>query len=150
MKAASPLAVVGCFLLLSAVANAVAIHAESIDWVLATSDRVVIGKVVDFSFVLDEKKEKCETFTIAISKTLKGEAADRVSVVMPSFIDIGYAQQWKEEEISLVFFLRKNNGKRVTVSPEKLPNVLDHSRQEQVSVHRLRPTNHHARSRRDP
>ena len=120
MKAAWPFAVVGCCLMLSASASAVAICAESIDWVLATSDRVVIGKVIDVKIVPEKGKANWETLTIAVSSTLKGESADRVKVVIPLFKgDLG--KLWKDEAIPLAFFIKKNDGKVEALPSQRYP-----------------------------
>src|SRR5262245_10659048 len=103
-----------CFLLLPARIHAAIVVAESMEWVLATSERVVVAKVVKVETVTDRDKKMCQLVTIAITKTLKGEHADRETMLLRPYIYDGFAKQWLDEGISIIFFLIKNDGKRVS------------------------------------
>lgn len=118
----------GCLLLLSPVhARAEIVTAESIEWVLATSDLVVVGKVIQVDKVADRNQKECQVVTVAVSKTLKGMPTKRQRFVMPSSISSAYAKQWQEEGIPLVFCLVRNDGKRVSVPAARFPWVVrDH------------------------
>jgi hypothetical protein len=70
MRTSSAIAAsVGCAftLFVSASAHADYVTAESIEWVLTTSDRVVVGKVVKVGVVLDRDKQECQVVTVAVS-----------------------------------------------------------------------------------
>jgi signal peptidase I len=112
------------FLLLPASVHAEIVVAESMEWVLATSDRVVVAKVVKVDTVLDQEKKECQLVTVAITKTLKGENADRVTFLLRPYIHHGYAKQWMDEGIPIIFYLIKNDGKRVAVPAEKCAWLL--------------------------
>jgi hypothetical protein len=112
------------FLLLPASIHAEIVVAESMEWVLATSDRVVVAKVVKVDTVTDQENKKCQLVTVAITKTLKGEHADRETILLPPYIYNGYGKQWMDEGIPIIFCLIKNDGKRVSVPAEKCAWLL--------------------------
>src|SRR5262249_35259863 len=100
------------------------LHLESIDWVLANSDRVVAGKVISVDEVLDRHNEKCEVLTVAVSKTLKGPHTNNVTFVSHPWLYNRYGKQWREDQIPLVFCLLKNDEKVVAVPANLHPWVL--------------------------
>ena len=127
MRTSSAIAAyVACALivLVSSSAHAQTAIAESIEWVLTTSARVVVGKVINVEVVLDRDKKECEAVTIAISRTLKGVAADRETVLVPQYIYRGFAKQWMDEGIPIVFCLNKHDGKRISIPTNKFAWVL--------------------------
>lgn len=119
------LAFLGALLLPSASRAEIAI-AESTEWVLAQSDRVVMGKVVQIDPVADHDQKRFHVLKIAISKTLKGTHSERETVFLHSFIPRDCVTQWRDEGIPLIFCLIKNDGKSVAASPDiflgELPN----------------------------
>jgi hypothetical protein len=132
MRTSSAIAAcVGCAFILLAPSSAPAqpVIAESIEWVLTTSARVVVGKVIKVGVVIDRDKNECQVVTIAISKTLKGAAADRETVLVPQYIYRGFAKQWMDEGIPIVFCLNKHDGKRISIPTDKFAWVLrdDHN-----------------------
>ena len=62
------------------VVRAESVFAESIEWVVADSDRVVVGKVVKV-----EDKEGFEVTTVAVTRTFKGAPARRVKFVLRNY-----------------------------------------------------------------
>jgi hypothetical protein len=111
-------------LLLPASAPAPTVVADSIEWLLTTSDRVFIGKVINVDKVTDRDNKPCQAVTVAISNTLKGVHTQRETFVLPAYIYHGYAEQWMEEAIPIVFFLLKNDGKRASFPPDRFAWVL--------------------------
>jgi hypothetical protein len=113
-------------LLLSLPANARAriVVAESIDWVLATSDRVFVGKVVNADKLIGRDNKEYELATVAISKTLKGTNADQETFLLPHYTDGPWVKQWMDEGIPILFCLVKNDGKRIPFSVEKVKWIL--------------------------
>jgi hypothetical protein len=126
---------VGCvsFLLLPAGARAESALAESIEWLLADSDRVVVAKVSKVDMVTARDKKEYEAATVEVSKTLKGPSADKVTFVLNNY-NPAYAKQWMEEGIPILFFLRKNDGDRIPVPVDKFAWVLrdDHNNHDAV------------------
>jgi hypothetical protein len=92
---------------------------ESIEWALATSERVVAGKVISVDSMTGQDRKVFQAVTIAISRTLKGKAAERETFVLPADIDRSYASQWLEEGIPLLFFLNRNNAKEIAIPADK-------------------------------
>lgn len=126
MRRTSPTSWLAASLMLLVVpglAHAEIVIAESIEWVLATSERVVVGKVVKADKVFDDDRQKCLVLTVAVSKTLKGQHSDRVTFVLPSYISTDYGKQWLDEGIPIVFCLTLNDGTRVSLSPHMFPWV---------------------------
>jgi hypothetical protein len=121
---AAALVGIACLLLLPATVQAETAIAESIEWVLATSDRIVVGKVIEVDIVTDGEKRECQAITVAISKTLKGPGSERVTLLLPPYIYSGFAKQWMDEGIPIVFCLTKNDGKRVSISADRFAWVL--------------------------
>ena len=108
-----------CFFLLPTTTQAEPVFAESIEWVIATSNRVVVGKVVKVEVVPDAEGKDCQAVTVAVSETLKGTRADRAIFLLPAYVSKGYAKQWMEEGIPIIFCLVKNDGKRVSIDSNK-------------------------------
>ena len=111
-------------LLLPAGAHAEIAIAESTEWALASSDRVIVGKVVKFDAVLDRDGKKCQAISVTVSKTFKGAHADQVTFLLPNFIGDQYGKQWSDEGLPIVFCLVKNDEKRVPVAADKYPWVV--------------------------
>jgi hypothetical protein len=124
------------FLFLANTAHAEIAIAESIEWVVATSDRVVVGKVIKVTgpdkedppvdkkgFAGPDTKDP-QVVTVAIAKTLKGEHADRVTFPVHRCIPLSFAKQWKEEGIPILFCLLENDGKRLPFTADRFPWVL--------------------------
>lgn len=106
-------------------ARAEVVVAESIEWVLASSDRVLIGKVVKIDKVTDRDNQQCQALTVAVTRTLKGAHSHHVTFLLRPYIsEYGYAKQWQEEGIPLVFFLSKNDGKRISIPANKFAWIL--------------------------
>ena len=127
MKRTSALAAwFGCtfIFLVSASTHAEIVIAESTEWVLATSDRVLIGTVIKVDSVTDRENQECQVVTIAISKTLKGTHKERETFLLYPYIYKDYAKQWKDEGIPIIFCLIKNDGKRISVPADKFAWVL--------------------------
>ncbi len=126
-------ACVGCafILLISTSARADRVIAESIEWVLTTSDRVVVGKVVKVGVVLDRDKQECQVVTVAVSKTLKGAPAARETFLVPQNVYRGFAKQWMDDGIPIVFCLNKHDAKSSSIPKDRFGWVL---RQDQNSL----------------
>jgi hypothetical protein len=127
MKTTSALIVCsGCafLLLMPASAHAESAVGESIEWVLAASDRVLVGKVIKVDNITDQDNKECQAITVAVSRTLKGAHTERETALLRPYINEGYAKQWRDEGIPLIFCLVKNDGKRVSVPPKKVAWVL--------------------------
>jgi len=110
----------------SASAHSDYVTAESIEWVLTTSNCVVVGKVVQVGVVLDRDKKECQVVTVAVSKTLKGAPAERETFLVPQYIDRDFAKHWMDEEIPIVFCLNKHDGKSISIPNDKFAWVLRH------------------------
>jgi hypothetical protein len=100
--------------------------ADSTEWVLATSDLVLIGKAVKVEEVLDRENKPCQAVTVAVSKTLKGKKTEREIFLLPSWFYQEHAKQWVEEGIPIAFCLIKNDGKRISISPDKFAWIIRH------------------------
>jgi hypothetical protein len=141
MKRTSALAMIlgsaVCFLL-PLNAHAITAVAESFEWVLARSDRVVIGKVVKVEDVTGADEEKYQAVTIAISRTLKGAHRDRETFLLHRYISRSYATQWKEEGIPTLFCLVKNDGQQLPFPGDKFAWILreDHNHADAVLLDR--------------
>lgn len=105
-------------------ARAEVIVAESTEWVLATSERAVAGKVVKVDDVLADDRQNYQVLTVAVSRTLKGQHAERASIVVPPHIHKGYAKHWMNDGIPIVFCLTLNDGKGTSLSPHLFPWVM--------------------------
>jgi hypothetical protein len=112
------------FICISTGARAEPIVAESLETILAASDRVVVGKVSNIEDVLDSQHKQYQVLTVEISKTIKGSTEKTVSFVMPAYIERLYATQWREEGIPIIFCLKANNGKRVPFSGDRFKWVI--------------------------
>jgi len=107
--------------------------AESIEWVLADSDLVVVGRITSVKTVPGSDKLEYPAATVSVTSTLKGEPADSVTFVLRNHDDDGasdalldqkYPRQWMDEGIPLLFFLVKNDGKRVPFPAAEFAWVL--------------------------
>lgn len=105
-------------------ARAETAYTESIEWVVASSDRIVVGKVTSVDAVKDRENQTCQTVIITVSKTLKGAHTPRETFVMPAYLSNGFAKAWMDEGALIVFFLLKNDGHRVSVPADKFAWVL--------------------------
>jgi hypothetical protein len=116
----------GCvsFLCLPTSGRAEIVVAESIEWVLASSDRVVGGKVIQVDKVTGPDKKDYQVVTVAISKTIKGEHGDHETFLLHHYIYSEYAKQWMGEGIPVLFCLVKNDGKRIPFPADKFAWVL--------------------------
>src|SRR5260370_36086045 len=99
----------GCVasVLLPKSAEAESVVAESIELVLAASDLVVVGNVVKVDQLAGSDKKDYQVLTAVISKTMKGEHADRVTFLLHNYINKDHAKQWMDEGIPLLFCLVK-------------------------------------------
>ena len=79
-------------------------HAESIEWVVADSDRVVVGKVVNVKRVVGKGTQPYELATVEVSKTLKGPPAGQVAFLLPSYGE-PVARQWLQSGVPSLFCL---------------------------------------------
>ena len=70
------------FALFPTSALAIIVTGESIEWVLANSHCVVVGKVVRVDKVTGPNKKACEIATVAVSQTIKGKQTDRVHILV--------------------------------------------------------------------
>jgi hypothetical protein len=120
----APLLAWAGLLLLPGRARGQIVIAESIEWVLATSDRVIVGQVVKVGQVTGPDKKDYQAVTVAISRTLKGAHADRETFLLHPYIYRGYARQWLDEGLPILLCLVKNDGKRLPLPPEKFAWVL--------------------------
>jgi hypothetical protein len=102
-----------CILLWPTSVHAEIVVAESMEWVLATSDRVVVARVIQLDTLTDQDKRECQLATLAITKTLKGEHAERATILLLPYIHADFARRWMDEGNPILFCLIKNDGKRV-------------------------------------
>jgi hypothetical protein len=122
VKLASVLAaLLGCLslLLMPARTHAYMVTGESIEWVLATSERVVVGKAVSVDSIKGLHGKAFQAVTIAISRTLKGKAAERETFVLPGDIARSYALQWIEDGGERLFFLNRNEPEEIPIPADK-------------------------------
>jgi hypothetical protein len=112
------------FLLLPASARAEVVFAESIEWVLATSDRVIVGKVIKVDEITGRDNKEYQAVTVVISKSLKGAQGERETIFLPTYIEKEFAKQWMDEGISILFCLIEKDGKRAPTSTAKQTWVL--------------------------
>src|SRR5262245_42000828 len=94
-------------------AHAIIVTGERMEWVLAKSDRVVVGKVIKVEKIAAAEVFDHDKVTIAISRTLKGETTDRATFVLFDPNDRGYARHWRDDELPMLFCLVKNDGMRI-------------------------------------
>lgn len=117
-------------LIFPASAHAIIVTGESIEWVLATSDRVVVGKVVKVDRLTGPDNKPYEMATVAISKSLKGRQTDRETFLLEVHTlghppkEHRYGQQWLDEGNPIMFCLVRNDGKRVPFEADKIPWVF--------------------------
>jgi hypothetical protein len=93
-------------LALPAVAGAEIAIAESIDWVVADSDRVFAGKVVQVETVAGKDGKKYEVATVAVATTFKGEHSARAAFLL-RYYNGPIARDWLADGIPMVFCLVK-------------------------------------------
>src|SRR5262245_52819323 len=113
-----------CLSLLPTNARAEIVIAESVEWLTASSERVLVGKVINVETVKGRDDGECQAVTVAITKSLKGPHVEQETFLLPTHFDSGYAPQWKDEGIPIVFFLVRNDGRRVAVPADKCAWVL--------------------------
>jgi hypothetical protein len=79
-------------------------HAESIEWVVAGSDRVVVGKVVKVKRVVGKDRQPYELATVDVSRTLKGPPTGQVTFLLPNYGE-PVARQWLQSGVPSLFCL---------------------------------------------
>jgi len=94
---------------------------ESVEWIAADSDRIVIGKVVNAERATGQDMIVYDIATISITQTLKGEKAASATFLVRSFLS-GVAKHWMKDDVELLFFLVKRERSTET---EKLPKNCD-------------------------
>ena len=77
---------------------------ESIEWVVADSDRVVLGKVLKVEMALGKDKRAFEVATVAVTRTFKGAAARRVKFVLRNY-NGPCVKGWLKDGVPMVFCL---------------------------------------------
>jgi hypothetical protein len=129
------LAALGGALLLGspAAARAEIVFAESIEWVVVDSDWVGAGKVVKVEQVVGADKKKYEVATVAVSRTLKGKPADRVTFLLRNYRGM-VGKDWMDEGIPLVFCLVKRDRARDPNLPAGFDWVLRDNGNEHCTV----------------
>jgi hypothetical protein len=75
---------------------------ECIEWAVADSERVVVGKITKV-----EKSGKYEIATVAVSKTFRGKHEDKLQFVLP-WSD-GHAEGWRKANVPMLFCLVKRD-----------------------------------------
>lgn len=92
--------------------------AESIEAVVAGSDRVVAGRVVAVDSVAGNDGVMYEVAMLAITRTLKGAHEQRIPVLLR---DLGgrYAGQWLREGLPMLFCLVANDGERIPIAANR-------------------------------
>src|SRR5262245_49356827 len=78
--------------------------AESIEWVVADSDRVVVGKVVKVTTLAGAAKKPFEVATVKISQTLKGRRAKVVTFLLRNY-NPPVAGKWLKLGVPMLFCL---------------------------------------------
>ena len=89
---------------------------ESIEWVTADSDRVIVGKVVKVETVAGH-----EVATVEVTKTLRGKHEPKATFVLRSYHG-GVAKDWLDAGVPMLFFLRTREH---TKDADKLPKGYD-------------------------
>jgi hypothetical protein len=106
--------VIGALLLLCCSAARADIgSAESIEWVAASADRVIVGKAKEVNGVRRIDYARYEVVTIDVSETLKGKHEPTATILVRNDYGSppGIGQSWIRKDVPLVFFL---------VRPERL------------------------------
>jgi hypothetical protein len=117
---------VGTFGSLPTVAKAEIVHGESIDWVVADSERVFLGKVVKVEDVRGH-----EVVTVAVSKTFRGKREAEVTFVVP--VRGGRAAEgWLKLGVPMVFGLVPRERVKNNTLPQDYdwvirPGIMEHS-----------------------
>jgi hypothetical protein len=108
-----PVLALGWALALPEAARAAIATAESLDWVVADSDRVVMGKVVKVDQALHKDGTVFEVVTVAVSRTFKGKHAPQARFAMRGYRGL-VARNWLADGEPLLFGLvtadRARNG----------------------------------------
>jgi hypothetical protein len=91
-------------------------QAESIEWVVADSDRVVVGKVVKVKRVLGKGRQPYELATVEVSRTLKGPPTGQVTFLLPNYGE-PVARQWLESGVPSLFCLVSIRRSRIKDPP---------------------------------
>jgi hypothetical protein len=89
---------------------------ESIDWVIADSDRVVVGKLVKVENVAGH-----EVVTVDVSKTIRGKQEPKATFVLRSYHG-AIAKDWLDAGVPMLFFLRSREHAK---DADKLPKCYD-------------------------
>jgi hypothetical protein len=90
-----------------ATTNAALVGLESIEWVVADSDRVITGKIVNVDKAMNGA-EVVEVVTVEVLKTIKGDHAPRVTFVMQSLLQ-PLAERWFAKGAPMLFCLVNRN-----------------------------------------
>jgi hypothetical protein len=98
------------------------VTAESVEWLACDADRIVAGTVVTVQPIGDEGESPYAVATVAVSRTLKGEATDRVTFVLSNYYP-SIAATWMSDGVPLLFFLL--TGDRARSRDPKLPDRPD-------------------------
>jgi ribosomal protein S28E/S33 len=110
-------------LLLPAAARAEIAIGESIDWVIADSDHVCVGKIARVEKVAGKDGKDYEVATVEVSRTLKGKARARVTVVLRNY-NGPVAAEWKAASSPMLFCLVAPQRARERRLPGKAEWVL--------------------------
>lgn len=86
---------------------------DSIEWAVANSDRVVVGKVVKVDSV-----GKHAAATVDVQETMRGEHEPQARFVLQEYCS-GYAKGWLDDGLPMIFFLVKIDGAK---RRDKLPD----------------------------
>jgi hypothetical protein len=85
---------------------------ESIEWILASSDRVVFGKATSVDFVNDKEGKERKLVTVDVSETLKGAKDKRLTFVSDPTWDSDF-EKARDNRIAMLFCLVNNDGKHI-------------------------------------
>jgi hypothetical protein len=94
----------GLVALLPARAGAEIAFGESIEWVIADSDRVLSGTVVRVDQVPGKDGKAYEVATVRVSRTLKGQPAAEVKFLLRNYRG-PVAKQWRAMKLPMLFFV---------------------------------------------
>jgi hypothetical protein len=123
-------------------ANAVIVVADSIEWVIADSDRVVAGNVVSVERVAGPGEKPFEVATVEVSKTFKGEHVPRVTFILRNY-NGSAVDDWLADGIPLLFCLvNRDRAKDGLSLPEGFDWVLRDDGNEHSAVLLGKPKRH--------
>ncbi len=93
---------------------------ESIEWIVADSDQVIIGKITKV-----EKAGAHELVTVDVSKTIRGKHVDQVQFVVRSS-GRPVADNWRKVGMDMLFCLSKRENVKDNGNLPAIPLVLRH------------------------